>query len=84
MIDKSKNPNNNSSKKPIKNKLGKLDFAASMQELEDITAYLQSDNVDINSAIEKFKRGQQLATELKAFLEETENTIAQIKLSAKK
>ncbi len=56
-----------------------LDFAEAMAELESITKYLESDDVDIDKAMEKFKRGSELAKEIKNYLKEAENTISTIK-----
>lgn len=59
--------------------LDDFDFAASMGELENITAYLESADVDLDEAIKKFERGSKLAKELKDYLANAENTIEQLK-----
>ncbi len=56
-----------------------LNFAEAMAELESITEYLESDDVEIDKAMEKFKRGSELAKEIKNYLKEAENTISTIK-----
>lgn len=56
-----------------------FDFASAIKELEDITDYLESSDVELDKAVEKFKRGSELATKLKKYLQETENTIESIK-----
>ncbi len=56
-----------------------FDFAISMAELENITAYLESADVDLDEAIKKFERGSKLAKELKDYLANAENTIEQLK-----
>ncbi|MDQ5943480.1 MAG: Exodeoxyribonuclease small subunit [Patescibacteria group bacterium] len=56
-----------------------FDFASAIKELEDITDYLESSDVELDKAVEKFKRGSELATKLKKYLQETENTIKSIK-----
>ncbi len=56
-----------------------FDFASAIKELEDITDYLESSNVELDKAVEKFKRGSELATQLKKYLLKTENTIKSIK-----
>ncbi|HMS92415.1 MAG TPA: exodeoxyribonuclease VII small subunit [Candidatus Saccharibacteria bacterium] len=56
-----------------------FDFASAMKELTEITQYLENSDVDLDNAVEKFKRGSELARNLKKYLEETENTIQTIK-----
>lgn len=61
------------------NSTTEFDFTKAMHELEEITAYLESDDVQIDKAIEKFKRGSELALQIKTYLETAENTITTIK-----
>lgn len=56
-----------------------FDFSKSMQELEEITHYLESDDVQIEVAMQKFERGSELALQLKNYLENAENTISTLK-----
>lgn len=56
-----------------------FDFGSAMKELEEITDYLENSDVDLDKAVDKFKRGTELATKLKQYLEKTENTIQSIK-----
>ncbi len=56
-----------------------FDFASAMKELSEITQYLENSEVDLDKAVTKFKRGSELARNLKKYLEETENTIQTIK-----
>lgn len=56
-----------------------FDFGGAMKELEEITDYLENSDVDLDKAVAKFKRGAELATKLKQYLEKTENTIKSIK-----
>lgn len=50
-------------------------------ELESIIAWFESDEVDIDKAEEQYKRGLELADELKKRLIETKNTITKLKQS---
>ena len=55
------------------------DFGAKLKELEGITAWFESDEVDLNAALAKFERGMQLADELKRELQQVENRVEKIK-----
>jgi exodeoxyribonuclease VII small subunit len=55
------------------------DFGAKLKELEAITAWFESDEVDLNAALAKFERGMQLADELKRELQQVENRVEKIK-----
>lgn len=55
------------------------DFGAKLKELETITAWFESDAVDLNAALAKFERGMQLADELKRELQQVENRVEKIK-----
>jgi exodeoxyribonuclease VII small subunit len=55
------------------------DFGAKLRELEGITAWFESDEVDLNTALAKFERGMQLADELKRELQQVENRVEKIK-----
>ena len=65
--------------KPLANKPSSdFDFSASMQELEQIAAYLEQSDVDLDKAIEKFERGSQLAKQLKQYLGSVENKVNEL------
>ena len=55
------------------------DFGAKLKELEAITAWFESGEVDLNAALAKFERGMQLADELKQELQQIENRVEAIK-----
>ncbi len=55
------------------------DFSAKLKELEDITKWFESSEVDLDQALVKFERGMELAGELKTRLQSVENRIEQIK-----
>lgn len=48
-------------------------------ELDAIIAWFSSDEVDIDEAEAKYKRGLEIAAELKKRLEQTENNINKLK-----
>jgi exodeoxyribonuclease VII small subunit len=50
-------------------------FNTKMKELEEIVAWFDSSEVDLDKAVEKFERGTQLAKELKADISEIENRV---------
>jgi exodeoxyribonuclease VII small subunit len=54
-------------------------FAQKLAELEAITTWFESENVDLNEALAKFERGMILADELKRELQQTENRVEKIK-----
>lgn len=56
-------------------------FADDMAELESITAWFESPDIDLDEALAKFERGMELATGLKKQLGEVENKIEKIKKS---
>jgi exodeoxyribonuclease VII small subunit len=55
------------------------DFGTKLKELETITEWFESDEVDLNTALGKFERGMVLADELKKELGEIENRVEVIK-----
>jgi exodeoxyribonuclease VII small subunit len=55
------------------------DFGTKLKELEAITAWFESDEVDLDAALAKFERGMQLADELKRELQRVENRVEKIK-----
>ncbi len=57
----------------------KFNFTKSLAELAEITAWFESDQVDLDQALAKFERGLELATQLKAHLAGVENRVEQIK-----
>ncbi|TAK88805.1 exodeoxyribonuclease VII small subunit [Patescibacteria group bacterium] len=57
----------------------KPDFGTKLKELEAITEWFESDEVDLDAALTKFERGMELASELKKELGEVENRVEKIK-----
>jgi exodeoxyribonuclease VII small subunit len=55
------------------------DFGAKLKELEAITAWFESEEVDLGEALTRFERGMTLADELKKELQQAENRIEKIK-----
>ena len=60
-----------------------FDFSKALKELEQITDYLESPNVELDKAVDKFKRGAELAKDIKSYLENTENIVQSIKADFK-
>lgn len=56
-------------------------FAEDMAELEAITAWFESPDIDLDEALAKFERGMELASSLKKQLGVVENKIEKIKKS---
>lgn len=54
-------------------------FEPALQELEDITAWFEAPDVDLDLGLAKFERGMELATQLKEHLGMVENRIDRIK-----
>lgn len=59
----------------------KINYSDALKELEEITHYLESSNVDLDEAIKKFERGNFLAQEIQKQLEKAENKIKTIKIN---
>ncbi len=55
------------------------DYKTMMAELDRLLADMQSDNIDVDEALQKYERGQQLVGELQKYLESAENTITKRK-----
>lgn len=56
-----------------------LDYKTMMAELSQLLAEMQSDDVDVDEALVKYERGQQLIHELEEYLAKAENTITKRK-----
>lgn len=52
-----------------------------MDELSQLLAVMQDDSLDVDEAMKKYERGQQLIKELTAYLEKAENKITIHKLT---
>ena len=55
-----------------------------MAQLDEIVAWFNAGNVDIEQAAKKFDEGVKLAEQIKQRLAETENKVNQIKLKLEK
>ena len=60
-----------------------IDYQTLRNELDEILDELQNGDLDIELAITKYERGQEILKSLGDFLNEAENKITKIKLSAK-
>jgi len=56
-----------------------LSFSKTFEELEAITAWFESDEVDLEEGLKKFERGLELASECKKMLGNVENKVEEIK-----
>ncbi len=56
----------------------KTDFKQQLEELEQIVEWFESEEVDIDQALEKFERGMELASNLEKQLSEMENKVQEI------
>jgi exodeoxyribonuclease VII small subunit len=57
-------------------------FTEKMKELEEIVAWFDSGEVDLDQAVEKFERGTALAKELKADISTIENKVKKLQSEA--
>lgn len=51
------------------------DYRSMMAELQQLLADMQDDSLDVDEALKKYERGQQLITQLTKYLETAENKI---------
>lgn len=56
-----------------------FEFDRALKELEAITQWFESSDVDLDQGLVKFERGMELAAELKAHLATVENRVEKIK-----
>lgn len=56
-----------------------FNFTKDLQELEAITSWFESEEVDLDQALTKFERGMTLAAGLKEHLNGVENRVEKIK-----
>lgn len=54
-------------------------FAQAFEELEEITAWFESAEVDLDEGLKKFERGLELANVCKKKLAEVENKVVELK-----
>ena len=54
-------------------------FAEAFAELESITEWFETQNVDLDEGVKKFERGLELAKMLKEKLSDVENTVITLK-----
>lgn len=57
----------------------KPDYETLQNELDSILDDLQSGSLDIDQALEKYKRGLELVKELEKYLDTAENTVRELK-----
>lgn len=56
-----------------------FEFEKALKELEEITAWFESSNVDLDQGLAKFERGMELSAQLKEHLQAVENRVEKIK-----
>lgn len=56
-----------------------FNFKKAFEELEKINEWFSGEDIDIDEALEKFKRGSELVKEAKKHLQEAENKFTRIK-----
>jgi exodeoxyribonuclease VII small subunit len=56
-----------------------FDFEKALRELEDITAWLESSDANLDQGLAKFERGMELSAQLKEHLAAVENRVEKIK-----
>ncbi|MEI6581307.1 MAG: exodeoxyribonuclease VII small subunit [bacterium] len=54
-------------------------YSEALKELEAITIYLESSDVDLDEAIKKFDRGSELASQIESHLKNAENKIKTVR-----
>lgn len=54
-------------------------YSDALKELEEITVFLESSDVDLDEAIKRFDRGSELAGQIERHLQEAENKVKSIK-----
>jgi len=57
----------------------KFNFSKSYQELQNIVAWFEKDDVDLEEGIKKFEEGAKLVADLKKYLDTMENKIKELK-----
>ncbi len=57
-----------------------FDFGAAYKELEEIVAWFEKGEIDLDAGLEKFERGLALAKKCKDRLKDVENKVSAIKV----
>lgn len=57
----------------------KINFRKSYQDLQQIVAWFEKEDVDLEEGIKKFEEGTKLVKELKGYLSAMENKIKELK-----
>lgn len=55
-----------------------FDFKKAFKELEEINEWFSEEDIDLNQALEKYRRGADIVKELKTRLKEVENEFKEI------
>ena len=57
----------------------KINFAKDFKELEELTAWFEKEEVDLEEGLKKFERGLELASSLKTYLQKIDHKVKEIK-----
>lgn len=57
----------------------KFNFTKAYQEIEEINEWFQGEDIDLEEALQKYKRGMELVQKCKARLKEAENKFEEIR-----
>jgi exodeoxyribonuclease VII small subunit len=71
-------------KKKAENTKQNFNFSQKLKELDEITSYLDSNEVELTVAMNKFEQGTAIAQELKLYLESAENKVETLKQNFEK
>lgn len=56
-----------------------FNFKKSYQELQNIVAWFEQEEIDLEEGVKKFEEGSKLVKDLKEYLEKVENKIRELK-----
>ena len=59
----------------------KVDYQTLSDELDQVMAHLQNENISVDEAVKYYERGLELVKELEMYLEAAENKIKELKVS---
>ncbi|MBI2573781.1 MAG: exodeoxyribonuclease VII small subunit [Candidatus Wildermuthbacteria bacterium] len=57
----------------------KFNFTKAYEEIEHINEWFQKEDIDLDEALKKYKRGMELVTQCKARLKDAENKFEEVK-----
>lgn len=63
-----------------KQTINNMSYAEAIAELTKISEYLEREDIDLDTAVQEFERGNELISYLKEYLKNTENKVENIKI----